>query len=105
MDQLRAQVIFRINQQRVMYGAAQIPANSNLSDQCQSWSESMAQSGVLSHSNYSYGGEIIASGAYTAEQAVQLWMNSPSHREILLSTSYTMIGAGYSNGYWTVQFG
>ena len=105
MAQMRAQVIYRISQQRKVYGAAQLVANSNLSDQCQSWSESMAKAGVLSHSNFNYGGEIIASGATTAEQAVQLWMNSPPHRVILLSNDYTMIGSGYADGYWTVQFG
>jgi uncharacterized protein YkwD len=52
----------------------------------------------------SYGGEIIASGATTAVAVVDLWMNSPPHREILLSSRYTIVGAGYVNGYWTVQF-
>jgi uncharacterized protein YkwD len=52
-----------------------------------------------------YGGEIIASGPSTAEAVVDLWMNSPDHRQILLDDRYEIIGSGYVNGYWTVQFG
>jgi uncharacterized protein YkwD len=102
---LRAQVISLINQKRAQVGVNQLASSSRLSDQCQSWSTSMASRDVLQHSSMDYRGEIIASGPTTAERVVQLWMNSPSHREIMLSSRYTLIGSGYVNGYWTVQFG
>lgn len=102
---LRAQVIYLINQQRANVGVGALSSNSNFSDQCQTWSAFMASRNVLQHSSMYYGGEIIASGATTAEQVVQLWLNSPPHRAIMLDGRYTLIGSGYVNGYWTVQFG
>jgi len=65
----------------------------------------MASRDVLQHSSMTYGGEIIASGPTTAAAVVDLWMNSAPHREIMLSSRYTLAGSGYVNGYWTVQFG
>lgn len=103
--ELRAQVIFLINQKRAQAGVGQLASNSHLSDQCQQWSTSMASRNVLQHSSMTYSGEIIASGATTAAQVVDLWMNSPAHRDIMLDGRYTLVGSGYVNGYWTVQFG
>ncbi len=59
-----------------------------------------------------YGGaENIAAGATTPEQAMNLWMSSPSHRDNILSTFYNEIGIGYYyntsstyHHYWTVDF-
>lgn len=98
-------MISLINQQRAEYGLNSLASNSGLSGQCQAWSEHMAASQVLSHSGGGYSAEIIASGAYTPQQALDLWLNSPPHRDILLGSGYAEIGSGYADGYWTVQFG
>lgn len=100
----RAQVIYLINQERTSRGLNSLASSSALSAQCQAWSESMAAVDVLSHSTNEYGGEIIASGASTAQQALDLWLNSPPHLDILLGSGYTRIGAGMADGYWTVEF-
>jgi uncharacterized protein YkwD len=97
-------VIYLINQERASQGLNSLSSSSALSAQCQAWSESMAAIDVLSHSSYGYGGEIIASGASTAQQALDLWLNSPPHLAIILGAGYTRIGAGMADGYWTVQF-
>jgi uncharacterized protein YkwD len=105
---LRAQVISLINQQRANAGLGQLASNSDLSDKSQVWSASMASRGVLVHSSppsNKLWGEIIASGYTTAESVVNGWMNSPGHRARILDPQYTLIGSGYVNGYWTVQFG
>jgi len=51
--------------------------------------------------------EVLASGFTKTEDVVRSWMNSPSHKEVILDPGYTHIGVGYdyggSNGtYWTV---
>ncbi len=52
-------------------------------------------------------GENIASGQTTPEQAVREWMNSPTHKDNILTPNFTGIGVGcYRKGntmYW-VQF-
>lgn len=105
---LRAQVISLINQQRANAGLGQLASNSDLSDKSQTWSASMASRGVLVHSTppgNKLWGEIIASGYRTAESVVAGWMSSPGHRDRILDPQYTIVGSGYVNGYWTVQFG
>lgn len=101
---LQAQVINLINQKRASLGLNTLASSSDLSDQCQEWSGRMAAQRVLYHSDMVFGGEIIASGATTPQRAVELWLNSPPHREIMLSPRYTQIGSGHVDTYWTVQF-
>jgi len=52
-------------------------------------------------------GENLASGFLSAEDVVESWMNSTSHKENILNFEFTHIGVGYyaggSNGtYWTL---
>lgn len=55
--------------------------------------------------------ENIAAGQRTPEMAIEGWMNSPDHRENILSDSYSEIGVGYYEGggeyriYWGQNFG
>lgn len=97
-------MIAEINQQRATAGVGQLWTSASLNSQSQSWAQQMAARDVLSHSGSGYGGEIIASGAETASEAVSLWLQSGPHREIMLSGRYTSIGAGQMDGYWVVQF-
>jgi len=57
-------------------------------------------------------GENIAAGVSTAQQAFDLWRNSPGHNANMLGANYAAIGIGraYAAGspygwYWTVDFG
>ncbi len=59
-----------------------------------------------------YAGENIAAGISTAQQAFDLWRNSPGHNANMLGTNYRSIGIGraYVPGspygwYWTTDFG
>jgi uncharacterized protein YkwD len=71
--------------------------------------ERMAEAGY----DWTTWGEIIAYGSVvSASQVVDLWMNSPGHRAIILSSSYEDYGVGYVSDpasdwghYWTVDFG
>ena len=55
-------------------------------------------------------GEIVAFGFETADAVVDAWMNSPTHRDVILTRRFDDFGAGPArakNGttYWTVNFG
>lgn len=53
------------------------------------------------------GAENIARGADTAEQVVELWMNSPGHRANILNCDLNTIGVGLDTDgfYWVQDFG
>lgn len=53
------------------------------------------------------GAENIAKGADTADEVVELWMNSPGHRANILNCDLAAIGVGLDrNGfYWVQDFG
>lgn len=50
---------------------------------------------------YQYAGENLARGFNTAEDVTKAWMESPTHRENLLSPNYTDIGFAVSEGTLT----
>jgi hypothetical protein len=59
-----------------------------------------------------YAGEATAWGFAEARLAVEFWMNSDSHRVLLLSRAATDVGVGYVENYstdnvwhWTAEFG
>ena len=62
--------------------------------------------------NWQAYGEIIAAGFRDPGKVIEVWMNSPGHRSIILSDVYAEFGAGYAYNssskykhYWTVDFG
>ncbi len=55
-------------------------------------------------------GENLAAGPETAAEAVKAWMESPSHRAIILDPRWTQVGIGLRSGgdygiYWVQLFG
>lgn len=68
----------------------------------QEWAEEMARRDVLMHrpTVYPYSGEVIASGTDSPQRVLQLWLNSPPHKDIVLNPSYDKLGVGYADGYW-----
>jgi len=55
-------------------------------------------------------GENLAAGPATAAEAVKAWMESPSHRAIILDPRWTEVGIGLRSGgdygiYWVQLFG
>jgi len=63
------------------------------------------------YSNWYALAENIAAGQQTPEAAIEGWMNSPDHRQNILSDNYWEIGVGYYEGdgeyryYWGQNFG
>jgi len=68
------------------------------------WSTVLDEYGI----EYYAWGENIAMGAKTPREVVALWMNSPGHRDNILSGDYTQlcVGMAESRGdlYWTQLF-
>ena len=48
--------------------------------------------------NYQEAGENLAKNFSTAQATIDAWMNSPTHRENMLKTSYTEVGFGIASG-------
>ncbi|HZJ04145.1 MAG TPA: CAP domain-containing protein [Nocardioidaceae bacterium] len=60
---------------------------------------------VLDRCDATYAGETLARGAVGARRLVRMWMDSPSHRAILLSAKANRIGVGATvdaDGCWVV---
>jgi LysM repeat protein len=123
-------LIDAVNALRVAYGLAPYKVNDALMAAAQSHSEFQAANGVSAHTGkggsdyraralaFGYGGgaavsvnEVIASGtSMSAQYAANMWITMDAlHRGIVLSPSYTDVGAGVasSNGmtYYTLDVG
>lgn len=84
-----------------------LPVLSRMSDSiAQAWAEEMNRRDVLVHrpALAPYSGEIIASGVTDPQRVLQMWFDSPPHRQIALGPSYNTVGVGYSGGYWVMVF-
>jgi len=113
---LQAQVLTAINDLRQSKGLTPLRLNGALSLAALGHSESMAEHGFFEHSGY--GGSpfwarikpkyppvqgsqwgvgenlVWASPVLSADQAVQMWLNSPPHRKNLLAPAWREIGLG-----------
>jgi uncharacterized protein YkwD len=62
----------------------------------------------MQHSQLSFPGssraENVAAGSSDPYLTFQGWMNSPGHRANILNCTYTKMGVGMVNGYWTQVF-
>lgn len=106
----------RINAERAARGVASLEISTTLAGKARVKAQDMAENGYFSHTSPTYGtpftmmrtlgvsyrsaAENIAMGYTEADAVVAAWMDSPSHRESLLSSRYTVLGVGYYNGYW-----
>lgn len=64
-----------------------------------------SMSAVLARCNAVYAGETLGRGAITPHRLVRMWMNSPGHRNVLLSPTSRRIGIGATPdafGRWVV---
>ncbi len=95
-----------LNVERAKRGAPRLARYPGMDATAQDWAEEMDRKDTLAHRPLlaPYRGEIVASGAHTASEALTLWLNSPPHKTIMLDPRYTMAGIGYQDGYWIVLF-
>lgn len=122
-------VVDLTNQERAKRGLAPLALDAALNRSAQAHSEDMASHSFFGHTGsngsdvgqriaaagygplYAYG-ENIAAGQPSAEEAVNAWMNSESHRSNILSPYYQHVGVAYAfnqdatyGHYWTQDFG
>ncbi len=108
-----------MNVARENHGARGIAVNSCVDNFAESWSLFLARTNSFYHQDLgammrtcslSSAGEILALGAVRPRQMIQMFMNSPAHRQILLSRGYAFSGISAtkkSDGSWvgTIEFG
>lgn len=109
-------VITQTNNMRTLAGAHKLIENTLLSRIAQKKAQSMAEGSYFSHTSpqgkgpwqwlaeagyeYAEAGENLAV-AYAGDfNVVDAWMNSPSHRENLLRSSFDEIGVGQASGVY-----
>ncbi len=111
-----------VNAERAKYGLDALTLDATLCSCAQRKSQDMHDLGYFSHTSPTYGtafqmmrslgvtynhaGENIAMGYSSPQAVVAAWMQSSSHRAIILSASYRSTGIGYvaDGGYWTQWF-
>ena len=112
-------VFLLINAEREKQGVNALLWDASLAAIARAYSADMEQRGYFSHTNpdgqdladrlysanisYHYFGESLARGHKTPEAVVNAWMNSPGHRNAILSSHAVYVGVGYQSNYWTVE--
>ncbi len=116
------QVVTLTNAQRQQQGCTPLAVNASITAAAQGHADDMANRDYFEHTtpdgvtfdqrirNAGYsspGAENIAKGASTAEQVVQMWMDSPGHRRNILNCDLNTIGVGFNSDglYWVQDFG
>jgi uncharacterized YkwD family protein/spore coat assembly protein SafA len=122
---IEQQVVKLVNAERAKVGVKPLTSDWELARVARFKSEDMRDNRYFDHNspiygtpfqmmksfgiNYRAAGENIAAGQTTAESVMKAWMNSPGHKQNILSPNFTHIGVGYAKGgsyghYWTQQF-
>ena len=124
IGELENRMLELVNEKRRAVGATALAWSDGLANVALNHSKDMIARNFFDHTNpdgqtvyerlsnagiMGLGGENIAYGPKTAEEVMELWMNSPSHKANILSTGYSKIGIGlaYSEDgvpYWTQVF-
>ena len=103
-----------VNQERVSRGLAPYGWSSELAVASQRHAEDMVAQdygrefgdrAVDANYDGSPRGENIAAGQQSAESVMDSWMNSPGHRNNILSTGSNEIGIGLHDFHWVQNFG
>lgn len=114
------QVVALVNQERAKAGQKPLASDSALSAMALDKAKDMYQNGYFDHTSPTYGspfdmmksygirftyaGENIAKGQQNPQEVMKAWMNSPGHKQNILSPNFTKIGVAYYNGEWVQEF-
>jgi len=104
----------KTNDQRVEEGLAPLVTNDQLNKAAYLKAQDMIQNNYWAHTspngttpwkwladvdyNYSVAGENLAKNYPTSAATVEAWMNSPSHRDNIMNSSYTQVGFATIDG-------
>lgn len=110
-----SEVLRLVNVERAKANLKPLTFDSCLYGKAKTWSDTMSSTGSFKHQDLGgifkacpgnrTLGENIAAGQRTPQEVVQAWMNSPGHRANILNGSFTKLGVGETNHYWTQDFG
>lgn len=121
-SQIEQAVLTLTNAERQKAGLKPLQMDDKLMKSARAKSADMASKNYFSHTSPTYGSpfdqmkangityraaaENIAMGQRSAEEVVKGWMESPGHRQNILTPGFTHIGIGYDarGNYWTQQF-
>ncbi len=119
---IEQEVLNLTNAERQKAGLAPLQFDQKLMESARAKSKDMSVNNYFAHTSPTYGSpfdqmksfgvtyraaaENIANGQRSAQDVVREWMDSPGHRQNILTPNFTHIGIGYDeNGnYWTQQF-
>lgn len=113
-DTYEKRVQRQVNLRRANHGLRRLRISSCADNTAERWSRYLARrneffhqsmSDVLDTCNARYAGETLGRGSMTPRRLVRMWMHSPGHRAILLSSKSRRIGVGAtpdSYGRWVV---
>lgn len=126
-DRLAEQAIELINLERSLYDLAPVSAHSSLKRIADDHACRMIEDGFFGHRDPATGrgpgeravvgryrfravGENLASGPTSAAEVVRLWMQSPSHRSVILDPRWVDLGMAVRANdegtyYWVQEFG
>ncbi len=127
LDSRVQQVLSLINIERARVGVSPLTLNEDLTAAAEDFACTLAAEDFFAHihpvtgegpgdrasaAGYAFFavGENLAAGQTTAADAVEGWMDSPEHRDNLLSPEWTETGIGVRGGgtygiYWVQEFG
>jgi uncharacterized protein YkwD len=109
----RKQMVKTINYARSWGHLRGLHGSSRLSRKASAWARHLIRSNVLYHSRAQ--GEVIelhTGSSPKVRATVNAWLNSPAHRGVMLSRSFSRVGAGRAVGWmggrrvtiWVVKF-
>lgn len=106
-----SRVQYHVNKKRAARGLPRLRLESCTDGTAERWASHLASTGEFYHQSMMtiinqcdayYAGETLGRGAISPKKLVYLWMNSPAHKDVLLSKHARRIGVGsyLANGQW-----
>lgn len=97
-------LVAKINDVRAAHGLRKLRFASRLHRNARSWAVHLLRTDSFYHGSLAAGtAENIAWATCSwakPRRIVRMWMNSPSHRSILLDGGYRVVGPGVAKGSW-----
>lgn len=101
---MEKRLVAKINETRAAHGLRKLRTGPLLQSGAHAWSRHLVRADAFHHASLAAGtGEIMAWGTcawFTPLRAVRMWLNSSSHRALLLRPGFRYVGAGWSRGTW-----
>ncbi|GIP35247.1 CAP domain-containing protein [Paenibacillus sp. J2TS4] len=114
------QVADLVNEERAKAGLKPLTLDSALSAMALDKAKDMYHNNYFDHNSPTYGspfdmmktygikystaGENIAKGQRNPQEVMNAWMNSPGHKQNIMSPNFTTIGVAYYQGVWVQEF-